>query len=316
MGAAFAIRVPIEGPVMGIYDREYYRDGSSSFLGTLARRGMVWKWLIATNVVMLVCQLGTAQWGIHGWFTELFQLDTDKVVQHGQVWRLLTAAFLHSSAWQHIVFNMLILWWAGSEVEDIYGPREFLAFYLVAAVVSNAAYVGFQLLTGDRTPALGASGAVTAVLVAMHYQTRTVYLFFFFPVPVIILVVVYVALDALGALGFRPGENIGFAAHLGGAAFGYLYYRFHWRILNLLPTGWRWQFRRGERPKLRVYRGERESEPVPVAAEPKRPMPDSQLEAELDAVLAKVARHGKSSLTEREHQILMRASEIYRNRRK
>jgi len=53
-----------------------------------------------------------------------------------------------------------------------------------------------------------------------------------------------------------------------------------------------------------------------AAAPPAGPVPDSQLEAELDAVLEKVARHGKSSLSERELQILMRASEIYRNRRK
>jgi hypothetical protein len=53
-----------------------------------------------------------------------------------------------------------------------------------------------------------------------------------------------------------------------------------------------------------------------VAAPPPRPVSDTQLEAELDAVLEKVARFGKSSLTEREHSILLRASEIYRNRRK
>jgi DNA-binding CsgD family transcriptional regulator len=47
-----------------------------------------------------------------------------------------------------------------------------------------------------------------------------------------------------------------------------------------------------------------------------RASPDSELEAELDSVLEKVSRFGKSSLTEREQQILLRASEIYRNKRK
>src|SRR5436190_15312128 len=129
---------------MGIYDREYYRDESSSFLGTLARQGTVWKWLIAMNVVAFVAQMATGVQGINGSVTDLFILDTDKVLQ-GQVWRLLTAAFLHSHGWQHIVVNMLILWWAGSEVEGIYGPREFLAYYLVAAVVSSEAFVGWDL---------------------------------------------------------------------------------------------------------------------------------------------------------------------------
>jgi membrane associated rhomboid family serine protease len=304
---------------MGIYDREYYRDESSSFLGTLARQGSAWKWLIAANVVTFVFQLATAGKGVDGWVTELFCLETDKVL-HGQVWRLLTAAFLHSYGWQHIVVNMLILWWAGSEVEDVYGPREFLAYYLVAAVVSSAAYVAWDVAahgTAGHSRALGASGAVTAVLVlfALHYPTRTIYLFMVIPVPALVLVIVYVAWDAIGALGFRAGEHIGFAAHLGGAVFGFLYFKFQWRVLYLMPSGWQWKLRRPQ-PTLRVYRGEPESEPASVEVDLPRPLPDSQLEAELDAVLAKVARHGKSSLSEREQQVLLRASEVYRQRRK
>jgi membrane associated rhomboid family serine protease len=310
--------LPKQGTAMGIYDREYYRDGSSSFLGTLAQRGMVWKWLIAANVVAFIFQLGTADHRVSGWFTNLFLLDTNQVL-HGQVWRLLTGAFLHSFPWQHIVFNMLILWWAGSEVEDIYGPREFLLFYLSAAVVSSAAYVLWDFLAhpaGERSTALGASGAVTATLMlfALHYPNRTVLLFFILPVPVLVMVVLYVALDALGLMGLRPEERIGFAAHLGGAAYGFLYYKFHWRVMNLWPSGWRrWKVGR-PRPTLRVFR--EEPEQVPVSAPAETSPSESQLEAELDEVLAKVARQGKSSLTEREQQVLLRASEIYRQRRK
>ncbi|HEY1381075.1 MAG TPA: rhomboid family intramembrane serine protease [Gemmataceae bacterium] len=302
---------------MGIYDREYYRDERSSFLGTLARRGQMWKALVLINVTVYILQLVTARHGVDGPVTNWLKIDTDAILG-GEVWRLLTGAFLHSRDWQHIVFNMLILWWAGSEVESIYGPREFLAFYLTAAVVASAVYVGVDALShpaGERSTALGASGAVTAVLMlfALHFPNRTIYLFFVIPVPALLLVVLYVAFDAFGVLGLRPGENVGFAAHLGGAAFGFLYYKFQWRILNVWPSNWSISVPR-PRPRLKVYRGEPEREPV-VAA-PARPMPDSQLEAELDAVLEKVARHGKSSLSEREQQILMRASEIYRNRRK
>jgi membrane associated rhomboid family serine protease len=323
---------------MGIYDREYYRKDGPSFLGSLARQGVVWRWLVAVNVLAFIVQLATRSRVPHhidvgdnvimlpgmlgaSWFTRWFELDTGKVLQ-GQVWRLLTMAFLHdpSSIW-HLVFNMLVLWWAGSEVEEIYGPREFLSLYLVAAVVSSSAYCVSQLVMqpgGPHPPALGASGAIMAVftIFALHYPTRIVY-FIFFPVPVIVLLVLYVANDAYGLL-VGDGQPIAFAAHLGGAAFGYLYHKLHWRITNLWPSGWQVRPRRA-RPNLRVYRGESEpgAEPVPVTAPtPPRPMPDSQLEAELDAVLEKVAKHGKSSLTERENQILMRASEIYRNRRK
>jgi membrane associated rhomboid family serine protease len=304
---------------MGIYDREYYRDERSSFLGSLNRQGQVWKTLIFINVIVFILQLASSHRGVDGRITDWFQIDTQAIL-HGEVWRLLTGAFLHSREWQHIVFNMLILWWAGSEVEGIYGPREFLAFYLTAAVVASAAFVGWDVFFGaGQAKALGASGAVTATLVlfALHYPNRTVLLFFIVPVPVLVLVILYVAFDALNLLG-GSREPIAFAAHLGGAAFGFLYYKFHWRITNLWPSNWSFSISR-PRPKLRVYRGEpyRERPPEPVSAPASaRPVRESDLEAELDAVLAKVASQGKSSLTEREQQILMRASEIYRNRRK
>jgi hypothetical protein len=53
---------------------------------------------------------------------------------------------------------------------------------------------------------------------------------------------------------------------------------------------------------------------VPAVASPP-PVGDEQLEAKLDAVLEKVARSGKDSLTDGERQILLRASEVYKRRR-
>jgi membrane associated rhomboid family serine protease len=253
----------------------------------------------------------------------LFWLNTDAIL-HGQVWRLITSAFLHSTGgWQHIVFNMILLWWAGSEVETIYGAREFTAIYLTGAAISGVVYVAWQSLSSPpelHVPALGASGAIMAIftIFALHYPTRTIYFFGIIPMPMMLLLVLYVAQDAFGLVGGQH-QPIAFAAHLGGAAFGFLYFKAQWRLVNLWPTNWSFKISRPG-PKLRVYRGEpyREPpprEPAPVAPAP-RSAPESELEAELDAVLEKVARHGKSSLTEREQQVLMRASEIYRNRRK
>src|SRR5205823_491881 len=107
--------------------------------------------------------------------------------------------------------------------------------------------------------------------------------------------------------------GVAVACHLGGAAFGFLYYHFQWRVLGWLPGRIALpRFR--PRPKLRVYRPQPRPEPGTGALPPSEA--DAQLEEELDAVLGKVARHGRDSLTERENQILMRASEIYKRRRK
>src|SRR4051794_8326914 len=103
---------------MGIYDREYYRRQGPSFLGSLSAQGQVLRGLLIANAVAFVLQLLTKEplFPNTGWFTEAFILDAEAVTQ-GQVWRLLSYAFLHdTSNWTHIVFNMLFLWWFGKEM--------------------------------------------------------------------------------------------------------------------------------------------------------------------------------------------------------
>ena len=137
---------------MGIYDRDYYRREGPSFLASLGDGGKVCIWLISINVVLYVLQLVTYSVPSYddlgpprSFVTDWLILNTSQVL-HGQVWRLLTGAFLHDpNSWMHIFFNMLFLWWFGHEVENIYGGKEFLAFYLAAALISSLAYVLWQL---------------------------------------------------------------------------------------------------------------------------------------------------------------------------
>ena len=99
-----------------------------------------------------------------------------------------------------------------------------------------------------------------------------------------------------------------------GRLFGFLYYKFQWRLTNWLPRLKNWR-RRLTQPRLRVYR---EEEPAPVARVPppslSRPDED-QLEAKVDAVLEKLSRVGKENLTESEREVLLRASEVFRKRK-
>ena len=307
---------------MGIYDREYYRREGPSFLGSFASRGRVCWWLIGINVAAFVIQLVTAQrveaegfiadvrWGP---FVDWFILDSSAVL-HGQVWRLLTYAFLHdpASIW-HILFNMLFLWWFGKDMEDIYGSKEFLAFYLCSAVLGGVAFV----LTNFRGGlCLGASGAVTAILVlyALHYPTHVIYIFLLVPVPIWLFVVFQVAQDTFIFFS-QMKTGVAVVVHLAGAAFAFAYYKLHWRVLHIVPD--LSALRRSlSRPRLRVYREEAPPPrvPTPVVAANGGDV-DEHLEAKLDAVLEKVARHGRGSLSESEQQILVRASEVYKKRR-
>jgi membrane associated rhomboid family serine protease len=301
---------------MGIYDRDYYRRERPSVFGLFDGTGRVCVMLIVVTSVIFLIQLQTRV-SLHGFheansgpFTSALEFNANAVL-HGQVWRLLTYAFLHDTGniW-HIVFNMFLFFLVGREIEGIYGSKEFLAFYLVGAICGGIAQLGVGGIM------VGASGAVTATLVlfALHFPTRIFYFMFVIPVPALMLVALYVLFDLLGLVsGARGGVAV--ACHLGGAAFGFLYHKFDWRILRFMPRMPDFKRLTQRKPRLRVFRGESDEEAVAVHAGA-RSLPDSQLEAELDAVLEKVSRHGKSSLTDREQKILMRASEIYRNKRK
>jgi membrane associated rhomboid family serine protease len=315
---------------MGIYDRDYYRREGPSYLGSFTDRGKVCKSLILINIAVFVIQLMTRHQPSYemseagpivdpglGQFTEFFLLDAPKIL-HGQIWRLITHAFLHSATtpfFSHIIFNMLFLWWFGSDVEDLYGPREFLTFYLTAAVIGGLAFVvANQAGLTAATQALGASGAVTAVLVlcAIHYPTRIIYFSFLIPIPIWLFVLFEVAQDTFILVGqFNTG--VGVSAHLGGAAFAFAYYKFHWHLSDFWLKFKNLQ-RPRSRPRLRVYREEEVREPVAVTVPPSAEV-DEQLEAKLDAILEKVARSGQDSLTDSERQLLLRASEVYKKKR-
>ena len=221
---------------------------------------------------------------------------------------------VNANIW-HIVFNMWLLWLFGGDVEELQGRWEFLTFYLVAVVAGGVGYMAQDRLTGPIPPCLGASGAVTAVMIlcAFHYPSKTILLMFVLPVPIWLLAAFQVLQDSFGLLS--GGQGVAFSVHLAGAAFAALYYNLHWRLLSFLPRFRSWSGRRS-RPRLRVFQADREDEREPVAvAGPATADVDEQLEAKVDAVLAKVARTGQSSLTEMEKQILLRASEIYKKRR-
>jgi hypothetical protein len=167
---------------------------------------------------------------------------------------------------------------------------------------------------------LGASGAVTAVLVMAAFinPRLVIYMFMIIPVPIWVFVILNVAADAFSLFG-RAAGGVATSAHLTGAAFGFLYYKLQWRL-----SAWTSIFsglaRARKRPKLRVYREEEETptpKTAPRAATTPAPrvQPDEQLEAQMDMILEKIQRVGMDGLTDKERQVLLRASEAIKRRR-
>ncbi len=308
---------------MGVNDRDYIRKDGPSFLGSFIERGTVCKWLVGVNVVVFLLQIITATQNSDP-VTSALELNVSDVM-HGQVWRLLTYAFLHDPNYiWHIVFNMLLLWFFGRDVEDLYGPREFLAFYLAAAFLGGVAFCAAYPIGFNGGPAgylaLGASGAVTAVLVlcAIHFPRRIVYVMMLLPVPIWLFVIGSVAIDLYIMLS-RQNTGVAVSIHVGGAAFAFLYHRFHWRIDGLLQRFWpnvQYWRKRATGPRLRVYREEPPArEPVRATAAVAPGVDEDRIKAEMDAVLEKISRVGRENLTPDELEVLRRASEILRRRR-
>lgn len=172
--------------------------------------------LIAINVLVFLL------WNVGPSLLKEIMYQNFTVARQGLLfrpWTLLTAAFSQYAA-GHLFFNMLSLWIFGREVADALGGRRFLWLYLGGGLASSLAHV----VLAPHSAALGSSGAVMAIAVMFGalFPDRTIYLNFLFPVPARILVVLYVALDLFGLLG--GGGGIDNAGHLGGAAFGLLFW--------------------------------------------------------------------------------------------
>ncbi len=307
---------------MGIYDRDYARREPNQFFG-FANGWTATKLIVAINVVVfLVGWLG----GINTQrlLGEYLAIHSDQFLGLG-FYQALTAAFLHFDL-MHLLFNMLVLWFAGSEVERIYGSREFLAMYLVAGIISNLSWAFADLLGPDQIPnvALGASGAVSATLVimAMHYPNRIILLMFIIPVPLWLCVILFLVKDLVGfsnQMNNLETEPIAYMAHLSGAAYGFLYHYSKFRWTTLFAQLGRSLGR--SRPRLRVVRSD---DTRPASVEPGQRTPrqrersdqSDQLERRVDELLDKIARDGRESLTADENQVLEEASRRARNRRR
>jgi membrane associated rhomboid family serine protease len=241
--------------------------------------------------------------------SQWLQLETRLIVFRGQVWRLVTYAFCHDwGSPLHILFNMLFLYWFGVTLESMYGRREFLLFYLAAAVVSGVANVALDLYLGSSIPAVGSSGAVMAVLMlyAIHYPRSTIRTFWFFPVEVRWVVLLYLIFDLHPVLLAITGneayfyETTAHAAHLGGLAFGFLYWKYNLNLerwWDLIP-----------KPRAVAAGTGRVSSRQGARREP-------TIDDRVDEVLRKLHESGDASLSDAERRLLVQASERYKSRR-
>jgi len=141
-------------------------------------------------------------------------------LSHGAFWQLITYQFIHQG-FSHILFNLLALFFLGSEIERVLGTNRFFKLYLFSGVLGG---LGWSILSPGFFTCVGASGAVFGILgaYAALYPNRNLYLWGILPVKAWALVLSFGAYELLRTLG-GPGSTVANSAHLGGGIAGYLY---------------------------------------------------------------------------------------------
>jgi membrane associated rhomboid family serine protease len=225
-------------------------------------------------------------------------------------WTFVSYMFVHAGL-LHLLGNMLMLFVFGTAVESRMGSRNFLLYYLFCGVGAAV----FSLLLATVVPVssfVGASGAVLGVAVAFAMFWPDAELIVF-PIPMPIkartLVIGLVVLDVIGSR-LWPNDGVAHLAHVGGALFGYLFFR-----AQMLS-------RRSAAPPARtvervvmVQSGSAEPERrTPVTPmRPRRRIDSDPVAAEVDRVLDKISEKGISSLTPAERRFL---DEVAKQKRK
>ncbi len=190
--------------------------------------------LIAINVAVHLAWLSArSNQTIADFMAANFLLTVDGVAD-GRVWTLLTSAFSHYDP-SHLLFNLIAFHAFARGVGWRVGATGLLGLYFAGALVASFADIGVSLLTGERHASLGASGAVNAIAMVfalLYPQARLIVLFL--PMRAWMAVALYLVIDVAGALS-PVDTGIGHVAHLGGAAYGFLYWYFRARRLPVRP---------------------------------------------------------------------------------
>ncbi|MBL7542938.1 MAG: rhomboid family intramembrane serine protease [Bdellovibrionaceae bacterium] len=167
--------------------------------------------------------------------TEYFSLQPGQVLFDYSVWQLVTYIFLHSQTQvTHIVFNMLMLWFMGAELETRWGTKSFVMYYIINGVGAALIYIlGVALyayFSGSQRalaiPVVGASGSLFALMLAYGwlFGDRIIYFFMVFPMKAryFVMILGFIQVSSLLTTGVAGGE-VAHLAHLGGIISGIVY---------------------------------------------------------------------------------------------
>jgi membrane associated rhomboid family serine protease len=261
-------------------------------------------------------------------------------------YQLVTYLFLHAS-FMHILSNMFGLWMFGCVIENVWGPKKFLFYYITcgigAGLLQEIAQLGsFYMNIIEQVPGasfgsvlaygaqyasvlnawttIGASGAVYAVILAfgMTFPNERLFIIPFpFPIKAKWFVLGYVAIEFFSAIG-SSGDGVAHTAHLGGMLFGFLLIRYWNKHPDSFDRSRGREFFEGlKRSFDQRQQGSQQRQHNPhmhveqggsKEADMEYNARKRQNQEEIDAILDKIRKSGYDSLSKEEKQKLFDAS--------
>lgn len=250
-------------------------------------------------------------------------LSSDIWIALSKPWTFITSMFLHLD-FMHILFNMLYFWWFAQILKDSHSSQSVISSYVLGALVGAVFYLIYGGLIDETHVALGASGGVTAIMVAAATinPNKTQNLLFIGPVKIKWIVLAIFILTTVLNIHENTGGKVD---HMGGAAFGFVYAYYLKRGINI--SGWFDRFierlsrlTRIPRNKTKIeknayntgFRGaiDRRDE-VSKSLTIKNILTRKQKEKEVDKLLDKINRVGYTNLSDKEKDRLKELSKDY-----
>lgn len=297
------------------YNDRYYRP---SLFGGFSFFPPIIKYLMIINGIVYLIQIFLGQFYFPDDFgrpktleSYLIQYFALMPIGSGfQPWQLLTFQFMHGS-FSHILFNMLYLWMFGTELENLWGSKKFLIYYLTCGIGAGLTQIFLSpIFEGSVGPTVGASGGIYGVLMAyaILFPRRPIYLYFFIPIPAMYLIGFMILLELFSVGDLSLTAHL---AHIGGAFIGLIYILVE-RYFNFSLDGLVENFQR--KSKMKYYSTKKSDRYYDVdyyEVEDSTEEPDKidTIDQEvIDQILDKISKYGYQSLTDEEKRILFDAS--------
>lgn len=269
------------------------------------------KKIIIINAVVYIMQLLVRLVTNADYLGDFFGVSYLGVFLHGMFWQPFTYMFLHGSI-LHIALNCFAIWMFGGELEETWGSKFFLKYYLLSGFGAGIFISLLNYVMKTPVPTIGASGAIFGLLLAygITWPNREVLVYFLFPVKIKYLVIVFGLLEFFGTLESFSGApgNISHIGHLGGLISGFL-------ILSIKANSMKKRKTKGNIYKADFKKNksffEKQKQKKIIEKKKKEQLNKEKAKKIIDQLLNKISLHGMDSLTVSEKKDLEWARKHY-----